>query len=157
MAGTEKAKGPHRHSVAVNRKARHEFHIDEKLEAGLVLQGSEVKALREARLSFGDAWVRIEHGAAWLVDLHISPYEQANRMNHEPLRPRKLLLHKAEIRRLVGKVSQEGFTLVPLELYFLDGWAKVEVGVARGKKLHDKRQDQREREAKREMDRARKR
>ncbi len=142
--------------ISVNKKARHRYHIEDTIEAGLVLLGSEVKSLRRGRVSLKEGYVRLEEGESWLVDVHIPPYEQANRQNHEPLRPRKLLLHKREIQRLFGKISRQGYTLVPLRLYFRRGKAKLEIGLGRGKKLHDKRQDQKAKDAAREMDRARK-
>ena len=143
-------------TIAVNKKARHRFHIEDTVEAGLVLLGSEVKSLRQGRLSIAEGYVRLEHGEAWLGDVHIPPYEQANQQNHEPLRARKLLLHKKEIQRLIGKISRQGYTLVPMRLYFKQGKAKLELGLGRGKKQHDKRQDQKASDARREMDRARK-
>ena len=146
-----------RKTIASNRRARHQFHIEDRLEAGLVLYGSEVKSLRNGRVNLTEGYVRLDEGEAWLVGVHIPPYEQANMNNHEPTRSRKLLLHKRELSRLFGKVSQQGYTLVPLELYFLKGRAKLEVGLARGKKLHDKRQDSKARDAKREIERALKR
>jgi SsrA-binding protein len=140
--------------VASNRKARHNFDILETHEAGLVLQGTEVKSLRDGRADLKESYARIEGGEAWLVGCHISPYAQGNRANHDPLRPRKLLLHKKEITRLLGKIMEKGLTLVPLRLYFKDGRAKVELGLARGRKTLDKRHAIREREERREMDRA---
>jgi SsrA-binding protein len=126
--------------VATNRKARHEYEILERFEAGLVLKGPEVKSLREGKVGFQDAFARIERGEAWLYDLHISPYEQANRFNVDPLRPRKLLLRRDEIRKLIGKVEEKGLTLIPTELYFRKGYAKVTLALARGRKLYDKRE-----------------
>ena len=141
--------------VARNRKARHEYEVLETLEAGMELKGPEVKSLRAGEVSFQDAFARVERGEVWLHSLHISPYEQANRANVDPVRPRRLLLHKQEIRRLVGKVDEKGLTLVPLEIYFSRGYAKVTLAVARGKKLYDKREDlkrkQQDREARRAM------
>jgi SsrA-binding protein len=139
--------------VATNRKARHEYEILERFEAGLVLKGPEVKSVREGKIGFQDAFARVEKGEAWLYDLHISPYEQANRFNEDPLRPRKLLLRRDEIRRLIGKVEEKGLTLIPIELYFRRGYAKVTLALARGRKLYDKREklkkDAQEREARR--------
>lgn len=126
--------------VATNRKARHEYEILERFEAGLVLKGPEVKSIREGKVGFQDSFARVERGEAWLYDFHISPYEQANRYNVDPLRPRKLLLHKAELRRLIGKVEEKGLTLIPIELYFRNGVAKVTLALARGRKLYDKRE-----------------
>jgi len=146
-----------RKSIAVNRKARHRYHIEDTFEAGLALVGSEVKSLRNGKVTLNEGYVRLENGEAWLVGVHIPPYEQANRENHDPTRARKLLLHRRELKRLFGKVAQQGYTVVPLRLYFSRGRAKLEVGLGRGKKLHDKRHDQKERDAKREMERALKR
>lgn len=140
--------------VASNRRARHEYEILESWEAGLVLQGTEVKALREGRVNLGDAFGEVRDGEGWIVKMHIGPYEQGNRENHEPFRRRKLLLHRREIRRILPKLEEKGLTLVPLRLYFRDGRAKLELGLARGKKLHDKRESEREREDQREIDRA---
>ena len=126
--------------VATNRKARHEYEILERFEAGLVLKGPEVKSIRDGKVGFQDSFARVERGEAWLYDFHISPYEQANRYNVDPLRPRKLLLHKAELRRLIGKVEEKGLTLIPIELYFRNGVAKITLALARGRKLYDKRE-----------------
>lgn len=125
--------------VANNRRARFEYEILETWEAGLVLQGTEVKALREGRVNLGDAYGEIRDGEGWIVKMHIGPYEMGNRENHEPFRRRKLLLHRREIRRILPKLEEQGLTLVPLRLYFREGRAKIELGLARGKKLHDKR------------------
>ena len=143
-----------RQVVVRNRKARHEYEVLETLEAGLVLQGTEVKSLRDGRANLQDAFARFDRGELWLTGMHISPYEQGNRFNHEPLRPRKLLVHKQELRRLIGKVELKGLTLVPLEVYFRRGTAKITLALVRGKQLHDKRQDLKERDAQREMERA---
>lgn len=139
--------------VVENRKARHEYHIDDTLEAGLVLQGTEVKSLRGGKANLQDAYGEIKDGEAWVINFHISPYEQGNRFNHEPKRPKKLLLQRREINRLYGLTQQKGYTLIPLRVYFKNGLAKIVIGVARGKKLHDKRQDIAERDAKRDIDR----
>lgn len=136
-------------STIKNRKAKHEYDILETLEAGIVLLGTEVKSLREGRASFKDSYARIMGGEAWLVNLHISHYKQGTIYNHDPLRKRKLLLHKQEIKRLRGKTEERGLTLVPLEIYFIEGLAKVKLGLARGKHARDKRRDI----AKRDMDR----
>jgi SsrA-binding protein len=148
-----------RRVVASNRKARHEYEILETFEAGLVLRGPEVKSVREGKIGFQDAFARVDGGEVWLHNLHISPYEQANRFNEDPLRTRKLLLHGHEIRKLVGKVEEKGLTLVPLEIYFSRGYAKVRLGLARGRKLHDKREklkrQTQEREARRAVEAAR--
>lgn len=126
--------------VARNRKARHEFEVLETFEAGIELRGPEVKSIRSGHVSFHDAHGRVESGEIWLYSLHISPYEQANRFNVDPLRPRRLLLNKNEIRRISSKIAEKGLTLVPLEIYFVRGYAKVSLGLARGRKLHDKRE-----------------
>jgi SsrA-binding protein len=140
--------------VASNRRAHHDYEILETLEAGLVLQGTEVKSLRQGRADLKDSYARIEGGQAWLVGCHVSPYAQGNRANHEPTRPRKLLLHRREIARLTGRVMEMGWTLVPLRLYFKRGRAKLEIGLAKGRKTVDRRHVIREREVKREMARA---
>ena len=140
--------------VANNRKARHLYHILETVEAGLVLTGTEVKSLRNGRANMGDAYAVVENGEVWLRNLHISPYEQGNQFNHEPLRKRKLLLHRGDIRRLIGKTQEKGLTMVPLRLYFRKGWAKVELALVKGKKTHDKREDIAKRDADRDMARA---
>ena len=144
--------------VATNRKARHEYEVLETFEAGIVLRGPEVKSVREGKVGFQDAFARVERGEAFLYNLHISPYEQANRYNLDPLRTRKLLLRRQELRKLVGSVGEKGLTLVPLELYFRRGYAKVLLGLARGRKLYDKREklkrQTQEREARRAMDAA---
>lgn len=143
--------------VATNRKARHEYEILDSWEAGLVLKGPEVKSLRAGKVSFQDAFARVDGDEIWLHSLHISPYEQANRNNQDPLRTRKLLLNRAEIRKLVGKVEAKGFTLVPLDIYFRRGVAKLTLALARGRQMHDKREklkrQTQEREAQRAMDR----
>jgi len=140
--------------VAVNRRAYHDFFIDEKYEAGVMLTGTEVKSVRNGRTNLRDGFVRLDRGEAWLENVHISPYAQGNLMNHEPLRPRKLLLHRKQIASLIGKVKQRGYTLIPLRVYFSRNHAKVEIGLARGKRQYDKREAIAEREAKREIARA---
>ena len=140
--------------VALNRRAYHDFFIDEKYEAWVMLTGTEIKSVRNGRANLRDGYVRIESGEAWLENVHISPYAQGNVMNQEPLRPRKLLLHRKEISSLIGKVKQKGYTLIPLRMYIARNHAKVEVGLARGKKQYDKREAIAEREAKREIARA---
>ena len=140
--------------IAHNRRARHNYHLEETVEAGLALSGTEVKSCREGRVSLSEAYAAVKDGEAWLFQCHISPYSHGNRANHDPMRPRKLLLHRAEIERLVAKVAQEGKTLVPLRLYFKHGLAKAEIAVARGKKTYDKRQATAERDAQRQMQRA---
>jgi SsrA-binding protein len=137
--------------IVSNRKARYEYQVLDTYEAGLVLQGTEVKSLRQGRANLQDAFARFDGGELWLFNLHISPYEPGNRFNHDPLRPRKLLLNRRELRKLVGQVEQKGLTLVPLDLHFRGGIAKVNLALARGKKLHDKRDDVRKRDAEREI------
>ena len=137
--------------VATNRKAFHNFTILESYEAGLVLRGTEVKSLREAQVNFKDCYASVDNNEAWLIGCHISPYHHGSDANHDPERKRKLLLHRREIGRLLGKVAERGLTLIPLRLYFKNGRAKVELGLARGKKLHDKRATIRERDERREM------
>jgi SsrA-binding protein len=140
--------------VATNRRARHEYEILETLEAGLVLRGTEVKSLRDGQVNFKDSYATVRNGEAWLRGCHINPYSHGTDANHEPERDRKLLLHKREITRIVGKTSEKGLTVVPLKIYFKAGRIKIEIGLARGKKLHDKRATLRERETKREMEKA---
>jgi SsrA-binding protein len=140
--------------ICVNRKARHEYFIEETYEAGIVLQGSEVKSLRDGKANLVDSYARIMRGECILLNAHINPYTAANRYNHEPTRTRKLLLHKREILRLSGKVREKGLTLVALRLYFKGGRAKVELGLARGKKLYDKRETLRKKAAQREVERS---
>jgi SsrA-binding protein len=142
------------HLIATNRRARHEYHIEETYEAGLALTGTEVKTLRERRVSLQEAFARVEGGEVWLYHMHIPPYESGNIFNHDPLRRRKLLLHRSEIRRLFAKAQQKGYTLVPLRVYFRHGVAKIELGVARGKKQYDKRESVARRDALREIDKA---
>ncbi len=137
--------------VATNRRARHEYWIEETHEAGIVLTGTEVKSLREGRVNLVDAFARVDGGEVWLHHLHISPYAQGNIHNHDPLRMRKLLLHHREIIRLRAKTDQKGYTLVPMRLYFRRGVVKVELGVARGRHLYDKRERIAEREAERRI------
>jgi SsrA-binding protein len=143
-------------TICTNRKARYEFKILDTLEAGLVLTGSEVKSLRAGHASLQESYARIEDDEVFLVGANIRPYEMAGRFNHEPTRKRKLLLGRAEIRRLIRQVESKGVTLVPLKLYFKGSWVKVEIGLAVGKRAYDKRAAIAERDAKREMDRARK-
>ena len=148
------ARGSGTKVVADNRRARHDFHLLERLEAGLALTGTEVKSLREGRATLQGAFAEVREGEIWLVGAHIAEYAQGNVANHDPDRDRKLLLHKREISSLVGKVSERGLTLVPTRLYFKDGRAKVELAVARGKEARDKRRDIAEGEAKRQIERA---
>jgi SsrA-binding protein len=140
--------------IAQNRRARHDYHIDETYEAGLVLTGTEVKSLRQGRASLVDGFAHINDGEVWLENVHIPEYSQGTWTNHAARRSRKLLLHREQISRLIGKTREPGFTLVPLSLYFSDGRAKVEIALARGKREYDKRHDIAEREAKRDMERA---
>src|SRR5215471_17228125 len=153
MAQTEKQDD--RHIVARNKRARHDYHILDSWEAGLVLTGTEVKSLRDGKATMTDAYALVKDGEVFLLNLHISPYEQGNQFNHEPTRTRKLLLHRREIRRMIGAVERQGLTLVPLDLYFKKGKAKVTLALGKGKKLHDKRADERRRDDEREMARAR--
>ena len=140
--------------VCVNREARHNYFIDEIYEAGLVLLGSEVKSLRDGKANLKDSYGRIQKGEAFLVNAHVSPYPGANQFNHEPTRPRKLLLHKRQINKLMGAIEREGMTVVPLKIYFNDkGRAKVEIALAKGKKLHDKRETEKKRSWERERGR----
>ena len=141
--------------VADNRKARHDYFIEENYEAGLALKGSEIKSIRAGRINLRGGYARIQDGEVWLYDVHISPYDQSGKYyNHEPTRPRKLLLHRREISRILGQVERQGFTLVPLRFYFKGRRLKVDLGLARGKKLYDKRDDIANREAKRDIERA---
>ena len=140
--------------ICVNRQARHNYFIDETYEAGLVLVGSEVKSLRDGKANLVDSYAQIRRGEAFLINAHISPYAGANQFNHEPNRARKLLLHAREIERLTGKTKERGLTLIPLRLYFKEGRAKVELGLARGKKLYDKRETLRRKVAQREVERS---
>ncbi|EMQ2590275.1 SsrA-binding protein SmpB [Listeria monocytogenes] len=140
--------------VAQNKKARHDYAIEETFEAGIVLQGTEIKSVRNARVNLKDSYARIDKGEIFLHNMHISPYEQGNRYNHDPLRTRKLLLHNKQISRLIGETKESGYSIVPLKMYIKDGYAKVLIGVARGKKKYDKRQDLKQKEAKRDIERA---
>jgi SsrA-binding protein len=140
--------------IARNKRARHEYHILETWEAGLALTGTEVKALRQGKANLTDAFGVVKDGEVYLLNLHISPYEQGNIFNHDPTRTRKLLLHRREIRRMIGAVERQGLTLVPLELYFKRGRAKVALALAKGKQAHDKREDLRRKDDEREMARA---
>lgn len=140
--------------IAENRKARHDYFIEETYEAGIALTGTEVKSLRAGRANLKDSYAGVENGEMYLFNMHISPYEHGNRFNVDPVRARKLLLHKSEINRLFGKVKQQGLTLVPLKVYFKRGRAKVELALAKGKKIYDKREAMAEKDARREMERA---
>ena len=138
--------------IANNKKAYHDYFIEEKYEAGLVLHGTEVKSLRMGKCSIKEAFIRIENGEGYAYGMHISPYEKGNIFNKDPLRPKKLLLHKQQIRKLIGSSAEKGYTLVPLQVYFRDGRAKIEIGLARGKKLYDKRQDIAKKDQRREAE-----
>jgi SsrA-binding protein len=141
-------------TVAVNRKARHNYLITDIFEAGLVLTGTEIKSIRAGRVNLADAYARVEKGEAWLLNAHIAPFERGNRYNHEPRRDRKLLLHRTEINQIMGRAAAKGLTVVPLRLYINDrGRAKVELGLARGKQLHDRRRDIAERQSRRDIER----
>ncbi len=138
--------------IANNKKAYHDFFIDEKYEAGIALHGTEVKSMRMGKCSIKESFIRIENGEVFVYGMHISPYEKGNLFNKDPLRVKKLLLHKYEINKLQGKVAEKGYTLVPLQVYFKEGRAKVEIGLARGKKLYDKRQDIAKKDQRREAE-----
>ncbi len=138
--------------VANNKKAYHDYFIDEKYETGVVLHGTEVKSMRMGKCSIKEAFVRIEKGEVFVYGMHVSPYEKGNIFNRDPLRPKKLLMHKQEINKLSGKLAEKGLTLVPLQVYFKNGKAKVEIGLARGKKLYDKRQDIAKKDQRREAE-----
>ena len=138
--------------VANNKKAYHDYFIEEKYECGIALHGTEVKSLRMGKCSIKEAFIRIENGEVFVYGMHVSPYEKGNIFNKDPLRVKKLLLHKAEINKLLGKIKEKGFTLVPLQVYFKNGKAKVEIGLARGKKLYDKRQDIAKKDQRREAE-----
>ena len=140
--------------IAANRKAYHDYFVEEAFEAGIALFGTEVKSLRQGTVNLKDSWCDIENGEIFLKQMHISPYEKGNIFNKDPIRPRKLLMHKKEILRLYGILKQEGLTLIPLSLYFKDSKVKVELGLCRGKKLYDKRSAMAQKDAKRTMDRA---
>lgn len=141
-------------TITENRKARHEYFVDEAYEAGIELFGTEVKSLREGGVNLKDAWCDIVNSELFIKQMHISPYEKGNIFNKDPLRERKLLMHKREISRLLGLIKQQGYTLIPLSLYFKNGKVKVQVGLCKGKKLYDKRDDMAQRDAKRDIDRA---
>lgn len=139
--------------IANNKKAYHDYFIEEKYEAGLVLHGTEVKSLRMGKCSIKESFIRIENGEMFIYGMHISPYEKGNIFNKDPLRPKKLLLHKREIMKLLGKIKEKGYTLVPLQVYFTSGRAKIEIGLAKGKKLYDKRDDIAKKDQRRESER----
>lgn len=138
--------------VANNKKAYHDYFIEEKYEAGIVLHGTEVKSMRMGKCSIKEAFIRIENGEMFAYGMHVSPYEKGNIFNKDPLRIKKLLLHKQEINRMAGKISEKGYTLVPLQVYFKDGLVKVEIGLAKGKKIYDKRQDIAKKDQRREVE-----
>ena len=140
--------------IATNRKARYEYHFDDTYEAGLVLMGTEIKSIRAGQVSLQEGFVVFEEGEAWLVNVHIAPYDPASRQNHEPRRRRKLLLHRRQIDRLHSRAREKGYTVIPTKLYLKDGRAKVEIALARGKKLYDKRQTIAKRDSKRQVERA---
>ena len=140
--------------VANNKKAYHDYFIEEKYECGIALHGTEVKSLRMGKCSIKEAFIRIENGEVFVYGMHISPYEKGNIFNKDPLRVKKLLMHRQEIRKLLGKIKEKGYTLVPLQVYFSRGKAKAEIGLARGKKLYDKREDIAKKDARREAERA---
>ncbi len=140
--------------VAQNKKANHDYFIEETIEAGIVLQGTEIKSVRNGKVQLKDAFVRIRNNEAWISNMHVSPYEQGNRFNHEPLRSRKLLLHKKQINELIGLSKQDGFSIIPIKMYLKDGFAKVLIGMGKGKKNYDKRDDLKKKEAKRDIERA---
>jgi SsrA-binding protein len=140
--------------VTSNRRAFHDFHILETVEAGLVLTGTEIKSIRDGKANIAEAYARMENGELWLIGSHVAPYTHGNRANHDPDRPRKLLVHRRELNRLRAAVEQRGLTLVPLRLHLKQGLAKIDVGVARGKKLYDKRDTEAERQSRRDVDRA---
>jgi len=137
----------------VNRKAFHDFEILERFEAGLMLRGTEVKSVRAGKVSFKDSYAKVKSGELWVVSLHINEYDHGSAWNHDPVRPRKLLLHRKEIKRLIGKIEEQGLTLVPLSIYFKNGYAKVELGLARGRKLFDKRHEIAKRDVNRDIQR----
>ena len=148
---------PHQQGIKMitqNRKAFHDYFVEEKLECGIALYGTEVKSIRQGRVNLKESWAQVRKGEIWVEGMHISPYEQGNIFNRDPLRPRKLLLHRGEIRKLDGLVMKQGFTLVPLEMYFKDGRVKVQLGLCKGKKLHDKRDAIAQKDSDREIQRA---
>jgi SsrA-binding protein len=140
-------------TVAENRRARHEYEVIDVFQAGIVLAGTEVKSMRQGRANLADSFARVEEGEMWLYNCHISPYDHGNRFNHEPARKRKLLMHDKEISKLKSRMQEKGLTIVPLKLYFLGNWAKIDIALARGKQLWDKREDTAKRDAKRQIER----
>ncbi|HEY4553133.1 MAG TPA: SsrA-binding protein SmpB [Bacillaceae bacterium] len=141
-------------TVAQNKKAYHDYFVEETYEAGIVLQGTEIKSIRAGKINLKDSFARIQQGELFLHNCHISPYEQGNRYNHDPLRTRKLLLHRKEINKLIGESKEQGYSIVPLKMYLKNGYAKVLIGLAKGKKKYDKREDLKQKEAKRDIERA---
>lgn len=140
--------------IAQNKKAYHDYFIEDTYEAGIVLQGTEIKSIRSGRVNLRDSYAQIKNGEVFLFGMHISPYEQGNRYNHDPLRTRKLLLHRREINKLIGETKEAGYSLVPVKLYIKNGYAKVLLGLAKGKKKYDKREELKKKEAKRDIERA---
>ncbi|GGK23681.1 SsrA-binding protein [Caldalkalibacillus thermarum] len=140
--------------VAQNKKARHDYYIEDTYEAGIVLTGTEIKSIRAGKVNLKDSFARIKNGEVFLMNMHVSPYEQGNRFNHDPLRTRKLLLHKREINKLIGLTKEKGYALIPLKIYLKRGLAKIDLAVAKGKKLYDKREAMKKRDAQREIERA---
>ncbi len=140
--------------IAANRKARHEYFVEETYECGLALHGTEVKSMRQGRVNLKEAFCQVKNGEMWVIGMHISPYEQGNIFNVDPLRDKKLLMHKSEIRKLASQVQRQGYTLIPLRIYLKDGRMKLELGLCKGKQLHDKRDDAADRAAKRDIERA---
>lgn len=152
---TDPQKNADRRVLVSNRKARHDYEILDTIEAGIELVGTEVKSIRDGKVNLGDSYAAIEQGQAWLISMHVSPFPQANQFNHEPLRKRRLLLHRRQIDKLEQRVQEKGFTLIPLAVTLVKNRVKIDIGVCRGKKLYDKRESTKERDARREMDRAR--
>ena len=140
--------------IAANRKARHEYFVEETYECGLALHGTEVKSMRQGRVNLKEAFCQVKNGEMWVIGMHISPYDQGNIFNVDPLRDKKLLMHKSEIRKLASQVQRQGYTLIPLRIYLKDGRMKLELGLCKGKQLHDKRDDAADRAAKRDIERA---
>ncbi|SEN19608.1 SsrA-binding protein SmpB [Terribacillus saccharophilus] len=140
--------------LAQNKKANFEYAIEETMEAGIVLQGTEIKSIRAGRVNLKDSFARIDRGEVRIINMHISPYEQGNRFNHDPTRTRKLLLHRKQIDKLIGQTQQQGYSLVPIKMYIKDGFAKILLGVGKGKKKYDKREDLKQKQMKRDVDRA---
>lgn len=140
--------------IAQNKKAWHDYTIEETYEAGIVLQGTEIKSIRAGRINLRDSYARVVNGEVFVYNMHISPYEQGNRFNHDPTRTRKLLLHRREINKLIGLSKEQGYSLIPLKVYIKNGYAKVQIGLAKGKKKYDKREDLKRREAQRDIERA---